>query len=34
LPSNPSWCPPQLLEDDYLPNVERIAAALRGAMDD
>jgi len=26
--------PPQLLEDDYLPNVERIAAALRGAMDD
>jgi pyruvate dehydrogenase E1 component beta subunit len=26
--------PPQLLEDDYLPNVERIAAALRTAMDD
>jgi pyruvate dehydrogenase E1 component beta subunit len=26
--------PPQLLEDDYLPNVERITAALRQAMDD
>jgi pyruvate dehydrogenase E1 component beta subunit len=26
--------PPQLLEDDYLPNVERIAAALRDAMED
>jgi pyruvate dehydrogenase E1 component beta subunit len=26
--------PPQLLEDDYLPNVERIVAALRSAMDD
>ncbi len=26
--------PPQLLEDDYLPNVERIAAALRRAMAD
>jgi pyruvate dehydrogenase E1 component beta subunit len=26
--------PPQLLEDEYLPNVERIAAALRSAMED
>ncbi len=26
--------PPQLLEDDYLPNAEHIAAALRRAMDD
>ena len=26
--------PPQLLEDDYLPNAERIAVALRRAMDD
>jgi pyruvate dehydrogenase E1 component beta subunit len=26
--------PPQLLEDDYLPNVGRIAAALRSAMED
>ncbi|MBV9322996.1 MAG: alpha-ketoacid dehydrogenase subunit beta [Chloroflexi bacterium] len=26
--------PPQLLEDDYLPNVERIAAALRTVMED
>jgi pyruvate dehydrogenase E1 component beta subunit len=26
--------PPQLLEDDYLPNAERIAAALRSAVED
>jgi pyruvate dehydrogenase E1 component beta subunit len=26
--------PPQLLEDEYLPNAERIAAALRRAMDE
>ncbi|HEY2596551.1 MAG TPA: transketolase C-terminal domain-containing protein, partial [Chloroflexota bacterium] len=26
--------PPQLLEDDYLPNAERIASALRRAMDE
>ena len=26
--------PPQLLEDEYLPHAERIAAALRQAMDD
>jgi pyruvate dehydrogenase E1 component beta subunit len=26
--------PPQLLEDQYLPNAERIATALRRAMDD
>jgi len=26
--------PPQLLEDDYLPDVPRIAAALRAALDD
>jgi pyruvate dehydrogenase E1 component beta subunit len=26
--------PPQLLEDDYLPNAERITAAVRTAMDD
>jgi pyruvate dehydrogenase E1 component beta subunit len=26
--------PPQLLEDDYLPNIERIAVALRAAMED
>jgi pyruvate dehydrogenase E1 component beta subunit len=26
--------PPQLLEDEYLPNVERIAAAVLKAMDD
>jgi pyruvate dehydrogenase E1 component beta subunit len=26
--------PPQLLEDEYLPDAGRIAAALRGAMDD
>jgi pyruvate dehydrogenase E1 component beta subunit len=26
--------PPQLLEDDYLPNAERVASVLRRAMDD
>src|SRR5579864_6202617 len=26
--------PPQLLEDEYLPDVERIAAAVRAAMED
>ena len=26
--------PPQLLEDDYLPDAQRIAAALRSAMED
>jgi pyruvate dehydrogenase E1 component beta subunit len=26
--------PPQLLEDDYLPDATRIAAALRAAMED
>jgi pyruvate/2-oxoglutarate/acetoin dehydrogenase E1 component len=26
--------PPQLLEDEYLPDTDRIAAALRSAMDE
>jgi len=26
--------PPQLLEDMYLPDVERIATALRSSMED